>query len=201
MGLQIDAAIASRLSPCVSRDTDMKMNHHQIPIALKIVAVLFIFDGIMDVLSGNRNYNTGEPAGAVWVFDAFDALQASEDTLTAGTGGKVDFDLNATADYANRLYLILGSVSGTEPGLPLSPGVTIPINWDPLTELLINLLSSPALVDFTGNLDGSGKAAAALDSLGPIPPDAVGLVMSFAYACMDYPFDFASNPVNVEIVP
>ena len=28
----------------------MKMNHHQLPIALKIVAVLFIFGGIMDVL-------------------------------------------------------------------------------------------------------------------------------------------------------
>jgi hypothetical protein len=28
----------------------MKMNNHQIPITLKIVAVLFIFSGIMDVL-------------------------------------------------------------------------------------------------------------------------------------------------------
>jgi hypothetical protein len=121
--------------------------------------------------------------------------------LIATTGGEINFKLDASSAFSGRFYVIFGSVTGTEPGLPLSPGVVIPINWDPFTQLVINMLASPAFTDFTGNLDGSGKATANLNSYGSLPPGAVGLVMSYAYALMDYPFDFASNPVNIVILP
>jgi hypothetical protein len=37
-------------------------------------------------------------------------------------------------------------------------------------------------------------------TVGPLPPVAVGITMHFAYA-LNGPWDFASNPVGVEIVP
>jgi len=52
---------------------------------------------------------------------------------------------------------------------------------------------------FFGILDTNGEAVATFDTLGPIIGTA-GLTIHFA-ACVSKPFDFASNPVSIEITP
>ena len=73
----------------------------------------------------------------------------------------------------------------------------LPLNWDYYTNLVFNNLNGLFFQNFYGTLDGSGKALATL-YLGPAPGSA-GLVMSYAYILLN-PFDFASNPVNIEVV-
>ena len=56
------------------------------------------------------------------------------------------------------------------------------------------------LANFQGNLDGSGHAAANFNSLGPIDPIMIGLDFSYAYTLYN-PFNMASNPVMLPVVP
>jgi streptogramin lyase len=129
------------------------------------------------------------------------AIVPSRFDLPAETGGTIDFTLNGGVINGNRSYWLLGSVSGISPGFPLPGGqVTLPLNWDGFTDIVISLANSQFLVDFIGLLDGSGSAAAQLNTFGPIPPTAVGATLYFAYLLPD-PFDFVSNPVGIEIVP
>jgi len=126
-------------------------------------------------------------------------LSRDTQTISATTGGSSNFTLLAGGDYGNRNYLMLGSITGTTPGTPLPGGmVTLPLNWDLFTSLVISLLNTSVFHNFTGTLDSEGSAAARLD-LGPVPGSA-GLSMSFAYA-LNAPWDYVSNPVSVDIVP
>jgi len=127
-------------------------------------------------------------------------LFADAESLSASSGGSVGFQIAAGSEQANRLYFLAASFSGTEPGTPL-PGafVTIPLNSDSLTLLVLTGVNGPNFVDFFGTLDGSGGAEAELDIPGPLDPALVGLTAHFAYALFP-PWDFASNATAVEII-
>jgi hypothetical protein len=129
-----------------------------------------------------------------------DVLWADVETLSAATGGTVNFTLDATPLNGFRNYLMLGSISGIEPGTPLPGGqANLPLNWDVFTEFVISLLNSPFFTGFLGTLDASGLGTAQMN-LPPLPHAAVGIEMSFAYA-LNGPWDFASFTVQVEVVP
>jgi outer membrane protein assembly factor BamB len=129
----------------------------------------------------------------------FATLETDKDTLPAGTGGEIRFDIKACTVNPNRNYLVLGGVTGTVPGTVLPKGLaTLPLNWDVFTDLVLGLLNTPVFDAFTGKLDGQGHAEAVLKT-GPIPGGA-GVTIHFA-CCLGSPFDFASNPVAIKIVP
>ena len=127
-------------------------------------------------------------------------LMATPTTISANAGGTVNFTLDAEAGKANRIYLLLGSISGTNPGTPLPGGsVTLPLNWDIFTNIVVDLINTPIFSNFMGKLNGTGSANAIFDTLAPISGTA-GLTMHFAFA-LNNPWDFVSNPVGIEIVP
>ncbi|MHC4942696.1 MAG: right-handed parallel beta-helix repeat-containing protein [Planctomycetota bacterium] len=119
--------------------------------------------------------------------------------LSAASGGNVVFSLRAGRLHQKRDYIILGGMSGFEPGFALPGGhVTLPVNWDVLTDQILPLINTPVFSNFLSKLDIHGAAEAEL-ATGPLDPAFVGLVMHYAYA-LNMPFDYASNPVQVEIV-
>ena len=129
-----------------------------------------------------------------------DSLKVLPEFIHASTGDWIDFHLWAGEENAGRTYLVLGSLSGWKPGYLLPGGQAIlPLNWDAFTEALLRSINSPNLVHFMGTLNSTGSALATLKS-GPIPPPHVGLEIYFAF-CLNNPFDFASNPAVIEIVP
>ena len=54
-------------------------------------------------------------------------------------------------------------------------------------------------VVITGAASGMGQAAAQLNTLGPLHPSSVGMMMHFAFT-LYAPFDFVSEAVEIEIV-
>jgi hypothetical protein len=127
-------------------------------------------------------------------------LTADTQEVPASTGGQIGFSLDAGPGNANRSYLVVGSLSGTTPGLTLPGGlVTLPVNWDGFSDLEMALLNTPAFTGFLGTLNAQGLADARLN-VPALPSGAVGVIFHFAYCC-NVPFDFASNSVNFEIVP
>jgi hypothetical protein len=157
-------------------------------------------DGIIDILSGNRDYNTGVPSGGVWYFECVGPLSLDRNAISAGTGGTVQITLDAGAANSNRTYYLLGSLTGTEPGTLLPGGTTVlPINWDHFTNFMIPLLNSLIFENFVGVLDASGIGKASLNAP-PLSNTIVGEVMSYAFA-LNSPWDYASNGANIEIIP
>lgn len=127
------------------------------------------------------------------------SLGADTDAVPATAGGTVNFVLEAGTVNGNRNYILLGSVSGTLPGIPLPGGiVTLPLNWDVFMNLTISLANTALFQDFLGTLDAAGSATATMN-LPPVP-GAPAVTMNFAFA-LDKPWDFASNPFAVNLVP
>lgn len=127
-----------------------------------------------------------------------DTLSVNPNSISAATGGKVDFSLNAGATYANGQYLVMGSVTGTSPGTLLPGGTVLPVNFDAFTTITVNFANSAFFPNTLGMLDGTGQATAGFDTIGPLDPGLIGLVMYFAFPVPAAPW-FASNYVTVTI--
>ncbi len=154
-------------------------------------------DGVLDIISGNRNYNAS-PSGGIWFFHALGPLSVDDNTISHSTGGTLNFALRAGSGYSGRRYFLLGNATGTEPGTPLPGGGTLPLNYDAVFRYIMNNYNKPMFTDFRGTLDGSGEGTASLTAASL--PLAAGLVLHFAYTT-EVPYDFQSNPVGVEILP
>jgi len=122
------------------------------------------------------------------------------DQISVATGGTVSFTINIGPNLGGHNYLILGSVSGTSPGINLSGGIHLPINWDIFTDFTVGLAGSVFLPGSLGNLDAFGSAAAQL-IIPPQDPGLAGLVMDFAVLTMNGPPTFGTNATRVSLVP
>jgi CubicO group peptidase (beta-lactamase class C family) len=152
--------------------------------------------------------------GEAYFFDIMDALfdhaeeqppltslTADTQQISAATGGTVAFSIFAGSINGGRSYVLFGGASGTDPGTPLPGGfATLPVNWDLVTDLIVANINTPAFANFYGSLNGKGIGRAALNTFGPLPPAAVGHSLHFAFALMG-PWDYASNALEVELVP
>lgn len=75
----------------------------------------------------------------------------------------------------------------------------MPLNWDVFTEYtLIPLINTTIFQDFYEFLDSYGNSTARLNA--PPLTGFIGMKMYFAY-CLFWPWEFASNPVEIEIIP
>jgi hypothetical protein len=128
------------------------------------------------------------------------SIWAGAYTIKAATGSAIQLSLDAGTAYANRRYIVGGSMSGSYPGMVLPGGMVIPINRDFLTRHIYFNLNSPRYQNFLGRLDGQGKAAAVLDTQGPVSPVHVGRTVSLAFT-LTGAFDYVSNPVFIAIEP
>ncbi|MFH1998897.1 MAG: SBBP repeat-containing protein [Planctomycetota bacterium] len=153
----------------------------------------------------DRTYNgsAGAWGGDVFV-SCFDknlsgSLHADAYAFSESAGGRIQFTLDAASAHAGRAYLLIGSASGVEPGSPLPGGhVTLPLNWDGFTEMILALLNTQVFTSFYGTLDQEGKGTAWLNA--PVISGYAGWKLDFAFA-LNNPFDFVSNPISIEIEP
>lgn len=133
------------------------------------------------------------------LLQAYAPLRANVYSLSAAVGGTVDLTLESPT-HAGDDYWVLASASGNEPGMTFAIGVNVPLNFDLVLLLSITSANSAAFVNTRGTLDGAGMASATINTGGPLPPDAVGAVISLSYITFTGgAISSASNPVNISI--
>lgn len=117
-------------------------------------------DFVLDL--GSRNL--GFAAGGCSLAFTYSAIDAS-------AGGAQKLSLFAGQALGNSTYFVLGSVTGTAPGLTFPGGVNLPLNFDPYMNLT---LTAPNTLITASNatLNGNGTAVATLG----VPP---GVVLPF----------------------
>ncbi len=130
-------------------------------------------------------------------------LVADQGVVPISTGGTQSLSLFVGAAHAGKLYFLIGSASGTAPGIVLD-GQLLPLNIDTYTLLTAANPNQPPLGNSLGLLDGNGAASMTFSlPAGAVSPAAVGLVLHHAVAVLSpaTSVDLASNAVSIELIP
>lgn len=130
------------------------------------------------------------------------SLASDRHALPLTSGGEAGFALDAGPVHAGSAYVLLGSASGTRPGLTVGTS-NLPLNVD---GYFVALLGSPdtLVLGSVGTLDRTGRASARL-VLPPLPAGLAGLTLHHAYAVAGpgpgiTVFVLTSNAVPVTLV-
>ncbi|WP_419186353.1 FG-GAP repeat domain-containing protein [Rohdeia mirabilis] len=121
-------------------------------------------------------------------------------------GGIQTLWLDAGTARSSNAFALLGSASGTAPGVTDSPsGISVPLNIDPYFNLLLLNAGAGIVAPLFGVLDSSGAATAVVTVPSGTDMSFVGLTLHHAYITIDL-FDtglmtFASNAVPLTLTP
>ncbi len=158
-------------------------------------------DGAPDIVTGGETDSTvmvllnQHPPGTT--------LCGNPEVISVGDGGTQAFEIDAGAGEGGNFYFLLGSLSGTSPGIPIG-AVLLPLNVDAYFNLTVSGPNQPPLKDSFGTLDGAGTATGIEVTLPPgVAAALVGQTVHHA-ALLISPFGLitlATNPVAVELIP
>jgi hypothetical protein len=150
------------------------------------------------VMAGAQKHAAFEGLVAQW---SLGTLLHGANELSLASGGAHDLIVRGGSDAAGDLYFVLGSLSGTSPGVALAPGVTLPLVPDVYTDLCL-AVAAPIAPAF-GLLDAQGAANAAFALPAGAHPALAGLVLHHAVLSIDLTtFQVgATNAVRLELVP
>lgn len=128
------------------------------------------------------------------------ALSGDVASLSIATPGVQTLSLDAGGANAFRIFFLLGTISGTSPGIPLANGTTIPLNYDPYLQYTFDYPNGPILANSAGLLNAQGRATSWFVLPPGLPPEAASLTLHHAFVLL-FPLDFASNPEVLDIAP
>lgn len=146
----------------------------------------------------NTTNNTGQIAYDEWVLHGKSApVVMDQETLDLGprlagdvteisvsAGGTQSLCVNAGPAYAGKLYWILGSLTGSVPGVPVG-SVHVPLNPDAYFQYTILNPNLPPLTGSFGTLDANGQASAAFTLAPGSNPVLIGGDVDHAYGVID----------------
>jgi len=127
-------------------------------------------------------------------------LTWEQDSVSASGGGNVQFNLIAGPANAGRPYVLLASLSGTSPGIPVG-SLTFPLNYDAIVFASLVGANLAPLENTLGTLDGNGNATAYFRPPPGLLAGLNGYYLSFAYALYQPALNYVSNPARVKIAP
>ena len=130
-------------------------------------------------------------------------LSGATIALSNTSGGVQALQLGACQSHAGDIYLIVGSISGAEPALPLG-SVAVPLVPDFYTQFTLSQPNSALLPASFGQLDPWGRAYASFELPPGSPPSTIGLTVHHAFVVLDQTtlaLESASNAVPVTIGP
>ncbi|TAJ24905.1 MAG: hypothetical protein EPO68_00690 [Planctomycetota bacterium] len=158
---------------------------------------------------GKRLYQIGSSplaaTGSDVVVLAYDlpALVGIPAEISLSSGGAQDFDLAPGAAHALDFALLLGTASGTAPGLAIG-SLLLPLNPDAYFQFALANPNSGVLPDSLGQLSTIAHRSARFVLPPASDPALVGLVAHHAYVVIDkttLAVELASNEVAVGFVP
>ena len=130
------------------------------------------------------------------------ALTAVPGQLSLAAGGTQAFDLSGGAAQSGGTALLLGTLSGTDPGVPLAAGLVLPLNFDAYTQLSLTQPNAPPLAGSLGLLDAQGHAEASFTLPAGQLPGLAGLTAHHAWLALGPAgVTLASNASALEFVP
>ncbi|QDU86217.1 hypothetical protein Pla163_33670 [Planctomycetes bacterium Pla163] len=111
-------------------------------------------------------------------------LFASARELSLAAGGGIDLDLELGAAYGGQVYVVLGSATGSTPGIVVD-ALTLPLVYDAYTLFTLQSFNTPMLQNTLGWTDGSGNATARFALPAGTDPSFVGTTLVHSALLID----------------
>jgi len=111
------------------------------------------------LVGASHNQAAGHNAGTTYAFDLL-PLSSAVTEVSVSAGGTQPLELDAGHAHAGKPFVLLGSLGGTSPGLPLPSGLRLPLNPDAYLRATLKS-SAHTLVGTPGLLNAFGHAEAA----------------------------------------
>lgn len=154
-------------------------------------------DGQRVVTVGSTLTTTNAADGAAWIWDfsgtECPGLVTSPRELSVSQGGEVDWLTSLAPSSAGSLYLVLGSSSGTTPGVPLGQ-LNVPLNYDSWSLFTLTSINQGPLQNTLGVLDNLGGAASRLTAPSGNDPALIGATLHQATLTFD---PVSAEPIGV----
>ena len=130
-------------------------------------------------------------------------IRDSTSAVALQTGGFQTLFLDAGPAAAGLPYLVLGSASGTVPGIALGGGAVLPLNPDAYLALTLETPQGPPVWNGLGTFDAAGSALALIAVPPNLNPGLAGLTLHHAWAGLPaWPLPpFASNAAPLTLLP
>lgn len=128
------------------------------------------------------------------------SLSSNTSAVSITNGGSQTLAINVGVGSAKTGYWVAGSVTGTEPGIPLGH-VLLPLRYDVYTAYTVAAPNSPVLSSSRGVLDENGQGEATFHVPRGLPAVAMGVSIHHAFITYTGTTILgASNPVSVKLV-
>ncbi|MEM7200077.1 MAG: aryl-sulfate sulfotransferase [Planctomycetota bacterium] len=111
-------------------------------------------------------------------------LWSDKASISASAGGTLGFDLVAGSELASAAYLLLGSASGTEPGVLLH-GNNLPLNPDSVTLITLANAGQTPLLQTVGSLDALGRGSGSFSMPAGVFSPGEASTMHWAHMLLD----------------
>jgi len=130
------------------------------------------------------------------------SLSTDVSSISLLSGGTQTMSLNTCVQQTTALYFLVGSASGTTPGIPID-GQLLPLVPDNYTTFTLSNPSSPPLGNTLSLLDGSGLATATFTLPLGLSPSLAGLTLNHAYLVFNSAGSavLASNAAPLTLAP
>jgi len=124
-----------------------------------------------------------------------EAVTANTHQVSVSNGDVQILTLDAGPANAGRTYFMLGSASGTSPGIQVGPGLVLPLNPDSYFRFTRSTPNSAILQNSMGVLDAHGKATVTFHPTSSFE----GQALDHAFLLLN-PVDFVSEAEPVQVV-
>jgi hypothetical protein len=114
----------------------------------------------------------------------YDGMAADVHGISLASGGTQTISLDAGPVFSGQTYWVLGTVTGTSPGLVFG-GAFIPLNFDAYTNVTINSPNLGLLGSTLGTLDGAGRATSTITLPPASDPSLAGVDVHHAFVVID----------------
>ena len=121
-----------------------------------------------------------------------DNFVADVESVSLASGGTQTLEILAGLPHAGEHVLVLGSATGTTPGIPLGAGLVLPLTFDAYTSLFFLDVNATPVEGAFGLLDAAGRATARVVAPPGSDPSLVGGVLYHAYVSL-----FFGTPTTV----
>jgi hypothetical protein len=183
------------------------------PVALTDLSVLlapgaYFLELRLEALDGTTSLGGAPGAAAMALADVEGlivegpALVVEPVQLSLTSGGKQNLLLDAGPAYSGSPYLVLGSSTGTAPGVAVD-AVQLPLNVDSYFLLTFTQPNQPPFDDTFGILDLDGRGKASLIVPPGLPVALLGTTLHHAYVTIGPSgvVEFASNAGPLQFLP